>query len=324
MNSDAKYLKQLVFPRSIKYIGGLGNCSNLSEVYIPNSALTIHMNAFEGCESLEYIYIPEKVKDIELNAFVGCKNLRTVVLGTKDADISEVAFSVDHWLSESTNLKLIVLLSSVPPKYFKAFKNYIDDAILMVPKGGKANYENSDWKYFDKIIEFDFNLYNSYVPDFARVYSNDVNNESFLDPPLNIMSFSYKKVIDEEGCTEVGIESYRNISKMLQQKGFNYRGKFKATARDGDEEMECNYFDFNRGLISVRLVDGIESNQIFIVFQDDKDKERFIRNSLQAGMNSDSEHLYWEGTAESGILARVTGNIVQIADDGMGFTDILF
>lgn len=195
LKSDSKNLKQLVLPPSINYIGGLNDCDNLSEVYLPNSALTIHMNAFKGCDALEYIYIPEKVREIELHAFVGCKNLRTIVLGTKDADISGTAFSVDYGLLESTNMKLIVLLSSTPPKYFKAFKNYIDDAILMVPKGCKAIYENSDWKYFDKIIEFDFKLYNSYVPDFARVYSPDVDNESFMERPVNIMS---SKIVESQ------------------------------------------------------------------------------------------------------------------------------
>lgn len=55
------------------------NCRSLSEIYLPNSLLSIGQGAFEECSSLERITIPESVQEIKKEAFLGCKALKEAV-----------------------------------------------------------------------------------------------------------------------------------------------------------------------------------------------------------------------------------------------------
>lgn len=58
------------------------NCSNLSEITLPNTIRTIGRYAFCGCVSLKEIIIPESVHTINVGAFKNCKSLSSVNFNT--------------------------------------------------------------------------------------------------------------------------------------------------------------------------------------------------------------------------------------------------
>lgn len=54
-------------------------CSNLSEVLLPDSLLTIKTDAFGNCSSIEKIIYPPKLKEIGGKAFYDCKKLNKII-----------------------------------------------------------------------------------------------------------------------------------------------------------------------------------------------------------------------------------------------------
>ena len=69
------------------------NSTNLKNVTIPDTVITIGENAFQSCTSLETLRIPEYVTEIGGNAFEGCSNLSGVSLPPNIVKIGGTAFS---------------------------------------------------------------------------------------------------------------------------------------------------------------------------------------------------------------------------------------
>ena len=91
------------------------NCTNISEVTIPDSVLSIGSSAFSGCSgltsitmgdgvtsisnsaflsctNLSEITIPDSVTSIGLSAFVGCRGLTSITMGDGVTSIGNYAF----------------------------------------------------------------------------------------------------------------------------------------------------------------------------------------------------------------------------------------
>ena len=376
----------LTIPPTVTYIasfrsGGLyrENLDKLKEINLPDAPIYIDGYSFYENPSLEYIYIPPKVESINGSVFTKCENLRTVVIGSEHTFISGDAFFHNIMSTDKpTELKLIRLLSKTPPKYFSAFKHYIDSAILMVPPGTKASYQNSDWRYFDRIVEFDAELFNRYVPDYAKISSHKPSTPSSSHSPahssthasllasnshrpsaissssfspdlsflessassstpsptpafregFNIMSFVYKDVIDEHGCTFVCIDGLDDITTVLKNNSFSLNRTFRAYLSEGGDKMTCKCYEYKLGGMLIKLYSPTETphmvNQIFITFDTARERDIFLKNSLKAGMTSYGAQYLYQGSAESGIMARIEGNTIQIANDGIGYLDIVF
>ena len=68
-------------------------CTGLTSIEIPNSVTYIGRSAFEGCTKLKSIEIPESVTEIDNYAFRGCKNLSNVKMNRGLTTIGYGAFS---------------------------------------------------------------------------------------------------------------------------------------------------------------------------------------------------------------------------------------
>lgn len=77
------------------------NCSNLTNVIIPNSIVRIRDNAFYNCQGLTKVIIPDSVIQIDDWAFEGCSLLKEV---TFSENISTIALSAFKGCSSLTDV----------------------------------------------------------------------------------------------------------------------------------------------------------------------------------------------------------------------------
>lgn len=68
---DNKYVKKIVFPKSIKYIAlySVSNCKNLESVKIKSKIKTVIGGLFYNCRKLKTVSLPDTVKTIDYDAF---------------------------------------------------------------------------------------------------------------------------------------------------------------------------------------------------------------------------------------------------------------
>jgi len=122
-------------------------CNN---TVIPKGVVAIASYAFEDRTGLTSITIPQSVKKIGSYAFSGCSNLANVTIEDLET------MGVDAF-EECNNLRKVVSTRITPPTdFFYGFPSSTkDNAILYVPKGCKAAYENAyPFRKFKEIVEF--------------------------------------------------------------------------------------------------------------------------------------------------------------------------
>lgn len=87
------------------FTGAFLGCTELTEVIVPDSVITIGPGAFYNCTSLEKINIPNSVTDIEMCAFARCDSLKNIKIPNSVKNIGDLAF-------ESSGLTEIIVPSS--------------------------------------------------------------------------------------------------------------------------------------------------------------------------------------------------------------------
>ena len=70
--SGCESVTRVVYPASLKAVGGMSNCKNLTEVVIPDTVTEIMQAAFSGCKQLQEIKLPSSLKTIGSSAFRSC------------------------------------------------------------------------------------------------------------------------------------------------------------------------------------------------------------------------------------------------------------
>ena len=73
------------------------NCSNLTNVVIPESVINIGNSAFLRCSSLRSVVIPNGVKNIGNSAFMNCSNLEIIEIPDSVVSIGGYAFESTAW-----------------------------------------------------------------------------------------------------------------------------------------------------------------------------------------------------------------------------------
>lgn len=76
--SNCTGLTEMIYPSTIKTVGGIDGCTGIHEIVIPNEAETIGTNAFDSVP-ITSISIPASVTEIYNYAFYNCSNLNTII-----------------------------------------------------------------------------------------------------------------------------------------------------------------------------------------------------------------------------------------------------
>ena len=135
-----------VIPNTVKHIGSTAFCNHeeLASITLPTSIETIGESAFFRCRPLTEISLPAGMKSIGSNAFDGCDNLKDVYsYAVTPYIIGDDIFSV------------------------------CDKAILHVPYGSKAAYQQTDgWKKFQNVVEI-YDAVTVTAKSYSRVYGEE-------------------------------------------------------------------------------------------------------------------------------------------------------
>ena len=152
----AKTLQELDISNAsleVNYIGGFRNCSSLTSIILPNSAVTIGGATSDEAFShtgLTSITIPNSVVYIGRYAFTGCKYLTSVTIPNSVTEIGEDAFSGcsaltsftipnsiseirDSTFSDCKGLTVVTIPSSVKIIGAKAFEGCTSLTSITIP-----------------------------------------------------------------------------------------------------------------------------------------------------------------------------------------------
>lgn len=187
-------LTEINFPQHLESIGKEAfEESGITAVEIPQTIKAIGIGAFENCDAItsvtfscqevgdwfsglkgiKKIVIGDETTTISDYAFGGCSSLESVTLGKNLAKIGEYAFSRcsaltlidipqtvteigEGTFSDCSSLSSVIVRNEVPLDNMQiAFGGISDEAILYVPQGCKAAYEEafSEYIIFKQIVE---------------------------------------------------------------------------------------------------------------------------------------------------------------------------
>ena len=125
------------------------DCTNLANVFIPNSVTTIGERAFTGCKSLTGITLPEALTTLENEAFNSCSSLASITIPSSVTLIGYYAFCGCISLAEVTCQAI------TPPtvNHDLSFATY--EATLFVPYQSLEDYRTHEiWGQFLRAVPF--------------------------------------------------------------------------------------------------------------------------------------------------------------------------
>ena len=164
----APALTNVKFAPGIKKINGLGGCTALSNVIVPDSARQICEGSFSGCVSLQRIDIPEGVTSISNSAFGYCKSLQQVNLPDSLRKIGYNSFSNCTSLQDlqipadvaeigggafinCTSLESVSLPSNIQQINYSTFENCTSLKSIDLPISVRNIYEHAFYKCYDLV-----------------------------------------------------------------------------------------------------------------------------------------------------------------------------
>lgn len=102
--ADCSDLSELNLPEDLEIIGddAFEYCTGLEKLVLPDKVRIIGKYAFMSCQSLKEVTISENAEEVGRNAFWGCKKLESIVIPDKVTMIGDAAFGSCRGLIEVT------------------------------------------------------------------------------------------------------------------------------------------------------------------------------------------------------------------------------
>ena len=204
VNKTGKYgfancsnLTEIALPNSLKDIGeqGFASCGNLKEIVLPNSLNSIGAKGFADCKNLETVNIPQNIHDLCENVvengsknqfvFAGCDKLKKVLV-----DPNNEAYTVDNNVFYSKDYKVLIRQLDKSITSFtgkketeklanEAFKNCTSLRHFKMPDSVTYLCSEEVFTNCNALIDFDFNNLTRFD---VRVFSECSNMKGIIIP----------------------------------------------------------------------------------------------------------------------------------------------
>ena len=116
--TDRNSIKKAVIKKGVTTIGNyaFSECSNLTNISIPNSVTSIGSYAFSECGNLSSILIPNSVTSIENSAFERCSNLTSATIPDS---VTFIGFRAFYLCDKLANVKISNNVTSINSSVFE-------------------------------------------------------------------------------------------------------------------------------------------------------------------------------------------------------------
>lgn len=201
--------------------------SEVKDLVIPNSVTSISNFAFSGCKSFVTLTIPNSITSIGNSAFKSCTGLSTI-----QSEI-EVPFELSSDVFSSNSDE----------------KDVFTTAMLIVPSGKKATYQNTEgWNKFTNIVE---------VGEKGTVFR--VNNISYKIGENNTVSVvagntEYSGAVEIPSQVEYLGKTY-SVTSIAQLAFENCTGLTSITIPSSIKSIGLDAFEDCTGLTAVKITD---------------------------------------------------------------------
>ena len=162
----------------------------MTSLTLPSSVTSISDYAFYGCSGLTSLTIPSGVTSIGYGAFAGCSGLTSLTIPSSVTEIGDYAFYGCSGLNS-----IYVYPENLPELGTDIFDGCnAQNCTVYVPKGTYDDYKESEFGYFENIVEFDATDIDKATTstDTKEVSRYSVNGQRLSAPSkgLNIVKYS--------------------------------------------------------------------------------------------------------------------------------------
>lgn len=192
-------LTQVILPDTITEIGkyAFSGCTSLTSFTIPNGVTSIGDRAFYDCHSLTSITIPNGIINIGSFVFSGCKNLTQVILPDSLKEIGKYAFS------SCTSLTSFTIPNSVTSIGEGAFDNCASLTAVDIPEN-VIDFEGFTFRWCTQLENINVDTNNAQFSSVDGVLYNKEKTVLLRYPPAKAQT-TYT-ILD--GVTDIGEKAF--------------------------------------------------------------------------------------------------------------------
>lgn len=219
---DCSNITEVIIPNSVVTIGrrAFYNCTSLTSITIPNSVTSIEDRMFYGCSGLTSLTIPSSVTSISYSAFRYCSGLTSITIPSSVTSIGNYAFESCSGLTSITIPSSVTSIGNYAFRYCTALKKV--DLGNGVKSLGSYCFSGctslSTVTGYDCLESIDLNALGNSTDDLIPWISNMPNGPIYIGKVL----FLYKGLMPDntfinvkEGTTQIGYRCFADSKGLI-------------------------------------------------------------------------------------------------------------